>query len=1623
MDAYDDFIINFATGLDDAADHAKALAKSGMSEAVYKYITSLGVASVSQMTFTQKLKLSIIAIKEQTAAIWASPLGKAAIIAAGIFVTVKAIDWMTVSVEESREALAELGQEFKENESKIAELNGELETTVDRIAELEGKDTLTFTEAEELQNLKKLNNELEREIALLETTQKIKDKERNKAFADIMAKDLGDATEYGQVHRYSSENYTPTNTAVVSAGRGASTKTMSERDLINSAFIKREELIEAIGKELDDKERAKLEAWLKEVDDYLSDKIIELNDTVDSSGISYINNPTTDDEKAVNNWLNFIDDFNDKYMIAMGHTGAKTNAVNRLIYGQYSLVTKDLQELGKQGTVTAEHLADPKYDSFINKCIELGIITDKGSESLSFLALAFNDARTAAVSASGDISSSNDVLKETLSIISDKFNNVQSNISSLSESLSKLRNGTLGVNDVLELLKQFPELYEYVDLTADGFGNLEKGLENLIRTSPDEFIRSMLQLKREKNLSGDAAAQIDALCESVSNLSVDAIRDASGEFGVLAESINSATKAQNELEAALAGDDWDSGYEDRVEAFENFQETLNAGEYGSKAYSAYKDYFIRDDLGLDASGVKKWMEENQKYFTEGSEGVLLFMETVEQLGKQNEEFRNIASFDSRTGEFSYDIHQLDVFAKELGWTEEMLQDFIYKYRMYCEEWTSRSAQDNYTEFKNAGLIFEKGDKTLASLDGLLKYTNLSKEEIYNLIDAINELRRNEGSDPIEVIEPGQIQITQGLVNHLMGVYGSAELVEEKLREMVRGLDESDYTVEAGLKVNGKDVQKMLKSEEGSFVEVDIKMNVNNEEIIATVQTTADELKAILGKDWAVKLNGEGVEDVDEHLGNIVSLLMQLPGSTDVTITDSTETVRTNLLEVDSYLSSIASRSKQEIVITYTEQGRPIQTNATGTKRAKRGLSLLGDEYSPTGSPKPELVVSGDRAYVAGANGPEIGYLNDGDIVYTADETKRILRGNTLHKSFPAHAGGTAGDWIGLSGGGYSHSGKGPSDGKSDDENWFERQYKDHNHWIEMDKERMSDYLDWLDDAYKRAYDEGIIDIDEYYKYEEEILKKTQDLFKDHLNDIDHEISLLEDNAGSSDEIINLTLQAIVDIENELAAARAAGLDENGDYIQYLEQQWAEYSQTVIDMREDAEAEIKSSIDDLVEYRIDMLKQEIEDQKDALNEKLDDLQEFYDKQREMLQDKYDEEKYLEEQNEKRKSVSDIREELAMLEFDNSAWAQKRKLELQEELAEAEKELESFEKDHALDEALDMLDKQQEAQEAEIQAQIDALDEKLNDPHALFNQALADITNNTEALYKEFIAYNRKHGSGNDKDIADMWEEAYKADLEYQDTHNGEHLDGIAIGNYTGYVIPDAVDPPQPDPAQQAPAPEQDETVEPEKAYPYGRASDTSGTIKVGSNGENVKAIQYALNELGFGNAGTKECHGMFGPDTKRAVQAFQRAMGVSADGIVGNDTRAKFKAQGYALGTKSATYGIHEVEELGTEYIFESPSDGSRYRMFHGGEKVLNADATNFLYDFATSGGGVLMKMLSDLFGLSNFGNISKPVQAIEIHSGDIIVHGNANERTVSEIRRAQRENLEFVIKEFNQLNK
>lgn len=244
-------------------------------------------------------------------------------------------------------------------------------------------------------------------------------------------------------------------------------------------------------------------------------------------------------------------------------------------------------------------------------------------------------------------------------------------------------------------------------------------------------------------------------------------------------------------------------------------------------------------------------------------------------------------------------------------------------------------------------------------------------------------------------------------------------------------------------------------------------------------------------------------------------------------------------------------------------------------------------------------------------------------------------------------------------------------GLKNKESWFDKEYKSHNHLLKMEKESEKDYLDWLKKAYKKAYKEGLISEDDYNKYQEEVFNTRRDIFKDYLSDSEFEIERKERLGNQHKQVISDYKKLIKDVKKELKKAYKSGLTQNDSYVQELLKKLWGYRDSVKNVLKEVKDNAKSALDKLVDYEIKVIKQQLDDSKSVLQNRIDAIKAVVDKAKKDLQDAADEEKYLEEQGEKRKSVSDIKNQLAQLEYDNSAWAQKRKKELQSELADAEK----------------------------------------------------------------------------------------------------------------------------------------------------------------------------------------------------------------------------------------------------------------------------------------------------------------------------------------------------------------
>lgn len=93
---------------------------------------------------------------------------------------------------------------------------------------------------------------------------------------------------------------------------------------------------------------------------------------------------------------------------------------------------------------------------------------------------------------------------------------------------------------------------------------------------------------------------------------------------------------------------------------------------------------------------------------------------------------------------------------------------------------------------------------------------------------------------------------------------------------------------------------------------------------------------------------------------------------------------------------------------------------------------------------------------------------------------------------------------------------------------------------------------------------------------------------------------------------------------------------------------------------------------------------------------------------------------------------------------------------------------------------------------------------------------------------------------------------------------------------------------------------DNYISPGKSSGGGSSSTkSSGTLKKGSKGDNVRALQNALNSLGYGNLAVD---GVMGTQTVNALKKFQKDSGLSADGVFGSKTQNALSAKGFASGS-------------------------------------------------------------------------------------------------------------------------
>lgn len=557
------------------------------------------------------------------------------------------------------------------------------------------------------------------------------------------------------------------------------------------------------------------------------------------------------------------------------------------------------------------------------------------------------------------------------------------------------------------------------------------------------------------------------------------------------------------------------------------------------------------------------------------------------------------------------------------------------------------------------------------------------------------------------------------------------------------------------------------------------------------------------------------------------------------------------------------------------------------------------------------------------------------------------------------------------------------------------------HQLEMDQITEEQYYAWLEANYKKQLNSQKKYAEEWRKYEEEIYKwKKQKRLDDWNEAVDlkkHELEM-----GKIDE-------------GEYYAWLAANYKKYlNDKTKYAEE-WRKNEEEIHKFEEQQAKDSQDALEDLIDLRIDMLKQEKNNEKDVLKERQDNVKDFYDKQRDLLKEHYDQIDKEEERREKRKKVTDIQAELLELEADDSVEAQKRRLELEESLSGAKKDLNDFERDEELDKAEKMYDDLEEMQTQYYEKQIEAIEDYLDNAYELRQQAIKDLQNGNAQLYQEMIEYNRSYGSTIDADVTAKWEAAYEALNRYNSLLDDDY--GMKLDNMTGYnkgKYETAAEREARERAtQRTSAKDAAQTI----AKNAGKSSGSSNTSrKSGPNRGDKVTIKKSATHFSSQSGNAKMAsHVPGGKYTVYQVKGNQVLIGVN-----GAYTGWVWKSdiQGYATGTPYAKGGIANIDEKGLELILGSPDKG-RYKFLNDGDKVFNAKASEFLYKWANQPGEVLSSMIKSLSAASSV-SIASPCN---ITVGDVVINGSADEKTVGELRRAHKQIVTDILNEFKKMKK
>lgn len=1245
---------------------------------------------------------------------------------------IKLIDNQIHAAEKAQEAMEDSMAAYEKSKEELKNVNKELESNEKRIDELLAKDYLTYTEESELQRLKDVNEQLLIQRALLdEITENGLTQTIEKAVDGYNEKYKNGPVTNEDIDRYkrSVDGGMPLNELLV------------DENNIAKQIAAYEKLIEYRDKAFssgDNKLAEKYSRQITDVNEHILTSLQEDQSKIKNLSLKPFDKLTADAQEA-------LEGLSSSFEVAYKRFDPSTwNQIqlDDLFKTKEFDETKDkLSELSKAGKLTVESLSE-EFPELAQAISNLDLVTSDGVSKLQSVVNQFN-------SESEKLKDSNvssdpigfDISNEETSKAIDEF---QKKLSTLGSALENLKSRKLTSSDILDLQQEFPELANETD-------NLDKALTDLVNNTLSNLVTYLKD-------AGASDGLINTFRELANEAKGISTPDWSGTLSVF-DTAQSKMQTLAEIVDAL-GKSYTLTAEEACKFAEVFPDLLQKGQVTSDGLiqfnkSVIDDFINGKQIQINADRETQISQlESEKALLEGKRAAaqaaldLIAAQASGEVDGENQKNEKIAEARDRLVQ-----HLVD-----LG-VEEQNADAVAKELM----------AGNMSEY----------DRVVSEVSA-----NIDS----NLTDSIDDASKNVNTQAGNMID-SLFKVGQQALNTAKSILSiGSENPVEAVKETLNGVGDSikNFSPKDAASNFVKSVQDAINVNKYDSVDASIKLELD----ISNYTSAINEIDSQINL-----LKSAGNKNVDDYVKDLRDKSEK--GSKNEKSDTVFDWMQQKIDLIDSQVDKL--KSKIDILVGYKSKNSTTDTAIDLLVEKMDILNQMTDRYSEEMN---KIGLSDDYIQKIQLGTIDIEKINDEDLSSKITEyqdwfkklqdcnnqiieTQQSIHDLNLSKldniinqfeqltDIQSQMIDTEKELLSL------REKSGESIEANDYTSLVEkqlaltRQNAEAYHALvdEMSKldlkqgsEEWKKYNDQLQD-YKNNMISAADAIEEYKDAMTELMYKELDDFKskmdsingtiDTMNSLIGDTNLVDENGKLTDRglaQVALYAQQYLNAKQEAAEyseaieslddALESGLITQDEYNSMLYEYTSAQESAVLASKESRDA-ILSLVKEGIQAEIDAKKKLIDETKAAL---------------EAEQDLHD---YQESIAEKSSNISKLERQIAALSNSTDRADIAQKLQLQQELAEAQKDLYETQYDHEMEQRKDALDKEYEAFEESKNKEMDELDSNLDAQEAAIKKYLEEVKSNYSTVYGILTQYGNEYSLSAIDSLTEPWDSSSDA----------------------------------------------------------------------------------------------------------------------------------------------------------------------------------------------------------------------------------------------------------------------